>query len=51
MSRHLDLNLKYMVDMSEGSAKFDKKKKTLTIKVPVIGLTPDSQRVADEHYA
>ena len=48
---YLDLNLKYKVDKSEGNAKFDKKKKTLTIKVPVIGLTPDSQRVADEHYA
>jgi dynein assembly factor 2 len=32
----LDLNLPYHVDESEGSAKFDKQKRTLTITLPVI---------------
>ena len=31
-------------------SKFDKTKKTLTIKLPVIGLTEDGQRVADQHW-
>ena len=44
---YLDLNLKYKCDQENGSAKFDKTKKTLTIKLPIIGLTEDSQRVAD----
>ena len=39
---YLDLNLKYKCDPDSGSAKFDKTKKTLTIKLPVVGLTPDS---------
>ena len=39
---YLDLNLKYKCDPAQGSAKFDKTKKTLTIKLPVIGLTSDS---------
>jgi dynein assembly factor 2 len=47
---YLDLNLKYQVDKDAGNAKFDKKKKTLTIKLPIIGLTEDSQKVMDEHY-
>jgi hypothetical protein len=47
---YLDLNLKYKVDKDEGSAKFDKKKKTLTIRLPIIALTEDSQKVMDEHY-
>ena len=47
----MDLNLKYKVNQDEGNAKFDKTKKTLTIKLPVVGLTEDSQRVADKHYA
>lgn len=47
---YLDLNLKYIVDKDQGSAKFDKSKKTLTIRLPVTGLTPDSQRVAEQHY-
>ena len=48
---YLDLNLKYKCNTEQGSAKFDKTKKTLTIKLPVVGLTEDSQRVADQHYA
>ena len=44
---YLDLNLKYKCNTESGSAKFDKLKKTLTIKLPVIGRTEDSQRVAD----
>ena len=47
---YLDLNLKYKVDKDNGNAKFDKKAKTLTVKLPVIGLTEDSQKVLDEHY-
>jgi len=39
---YLDLNLKYKVDSDNGNAKFDKTKKTLTIKLPVVGLTEDS---------
>ena len=39
---YLDLNLKYKCDPDNGSAKFDKTKKTMTIKLPVIGLTEDS---------
>jgi len=47
---YLDLNLKYKVDKDAGSAKFDKKKKTLTIRLPIIALTEDSQKVMEEHY-
>lgn len=47
---YLDLNLKYKCDPDEGSAKFDKSKKTLTIKLPVIGLTNDSQAVMEANY-
>jgi len=47
---YLDLNLKYIVEKDEGSAKFDKSKKTLTICLPITGLTADSQRVAEQHY-
>lgn len=47
---YLDLNLKYKVNPDEGNAKFDKSKKTLTIKLPVVGLTKDSQKVIDDHY-
>ena len=47
---YLDLNLKYIVNKDECNAKFDKDKKTLTIRMPVTGLTSDSQRVAEEHY-
>jgi len=39
---YLDLNLKYKCDTENGSAKFDKIKKTLTIRMPIIGLTGDS---------
>jgi len=48
---YLDLNLKYKCDCNAGNAKFDKSKKTLTIRLPVIGLTEDSQKVADQDYA
>ena len=44
---YLDLNLKYKVNSEEGSAKFDKVRKTLTIRLPVIDYTEDSRRVAD----
>ena len=47
---YLDLNLKYKCDTENGSAKFDKTKKTLTIKLPVVGLTEGAQKVADQHY-
>jgi hypothetical protein len=47
---YLDLNLKYKCDPDAGSAKFDKSKKTLTIKLPVIGLTADSQAVLEANY-
>ena len=47
---YLDLNLKYKVDQDNGSAKFDKTKKTLTIKLPVVGSTNDSQKVLDDHF-
>jgi NACalpha-BTF3-like transcription factor len=47
---YLDVNLKYKVDKDSGNAKFDKKKKTLSIKLPVIGLNEDSQKVLDAHY-
>lgn len=46
---YLDLNLKYKVDKDKGKAKFDKTKKTLVVRVPVIGLTEDSQRVYEEN--
>lgn len=39
---YLDINLMYKVDKDAGSAKFDKSKKTLTVRVPVIGSTADS---------
>ena len=47
---YLDLNLKYKVDPDAGNAKYDKVKKTLTIKLPVVGLTVDSQKVLDANY-
>ena len=47
---YLDINLMYKVDKLNGSAKFDKSKKTLTIRVPVIGSTDESQKVLDMHY-
>lgn len=47
---YLDLNLKYKVDQDNGNAKFDKTKKTLTIKLPVVGSTDESQKVLDEHF-
>lgn len=48
---YLDINLMYRVDKTAGSAKFDKSKKTLTVRVPVVGSTADSQKVLDQHYA
>jgi len=47
---YLDLNLKYKCNQAKGHAKFDKSKKTLTIRVPVEGLTEDSQRAFDENF-
>jgi|LauGreDrversion4_2_1035121.scaffolds.fasta_scaffold113567_3 hypothetical protein len=47
---YLDLNLKYICNSSKGNAKFDKTKKTLTIRVPVTGLTEDSQRAFEENF-
>ena len=47
---YLDLDLKYKCDQEQGSAKFDKAKRELVIKLPVVGLTEESQRVVDEHY-
>lgn len=47
---YLDLNLKYKCDPDQGNAKFDKSKKTLTIRLPVVGLTEDSQAVLDANY-
>ena len=47
---YLDLNLKYKCDPDAGNAKFDKTKKTLTITLPVVGLTADSQAVLEENY-
>lgn len=46
---YLDLNLKYVCDSAKGTAKFDKTKKTLTIRVPITGLTEDSQKVFEEN--
>lgn len=48
---YLDLNLKYLCDQENGSAKFDRNKKTLTIRMPVLGQTEDSKRVSEQHYA
>jgi hypothetical protein len=39
---YLDLNLKYLCDPSKGSAKFDKSKKVMIIRMPILGLTADS---------
>lgn len=47
---YLDLNLKYLCDPNRGSAKFDKQKKTLTIRVPVVGMTEDTQKVLDKNF-
>lgn len=47
---YLDLDLKYKCDQEQGSAKFDKTKRELVIRLPVVGLTEDSQKVVDEHY-
>lgn len=47
---YLDINLMYKVDSNAGNAKFDKTKRTLTIRVPVVGSTDDSQKVLDQHF-
>ena len=47
---YLDLNLKYKCDANNGNAKFDKNKKTLTIRLPIIGLTEDSKQILEEQY-
>ena len=47
---YLDLNLKYKTDPDQGNAKFDKSTKKLVIRLPIVGLTEDSQKVMDDHY-
>ena len=47
---YLDLTLKYKVDAESGNAKFDKTKKVLIIKLPVIGMTEQSAAEAEKHY-
>ena len=47
---YLDINLMYKVDKQNGNAKFDKSKKTLTVRVPVVGSTDDSQKVLEKHF-
>jgi hypothetical protein len=47
---YLDLNLKFKCNADKGHAKHDKAKKTLTIRVPVTGMTEDSQRVYEQNY-
>lgn len=47
---YLDINLCYKVDKLNGTAKFDKSKKTLTVRVPVVGSTDDSQKVLEQHF-
>jgi hypothetical protein len=39
---YLDLNLKYKCNPGKGNAKFDKSRKSLTIRMPVLGFTEDS---------
>ena len=39
---YLDLNLRYKCDHGAGNAKFDKSKKTLTIKLPVLAMTEEA---------
>ena len=46
---YLDINLSYKVDKDKGSAKFDKTKKTLTIRCPVVGSTDQSEKILEEH--
>jgi len=46
---YLDLNLKYKCNAKQGTAKYDKQKKTLTVRIPVEGLTEDSQKVLEEN--
>lgn len=47
---YLDINLCYKVDKLNGNAKFDKNKKTLTVRVPVTGSTDDSAKVLEKHF-
>jgi hypothetical protein len=47
---YLDLNLRYKCDSNSGNAKFDKSRKTLTIKLPINGLTEEAQKTADADY-
>ena len=47
---YLDVNLKYKVNKDKGSAKFDKSKKSLVVRLPVVGLTEDSQKVLEKNY-
>lgn len=47
---YLDLALKYKCDPDQGSAKFDKTRKTLEIKLPVIGMTEESAAIMEANY-
>ena len=47
---YLDTNLYYQVDPAQGSAKFDKAKKAMVIKLPVIGMTEESKKRLEADY-
>jgi len=47
---YLDTPLYYQVDPAQGSAKFDKSKKAMVIKVPVTGMTEESKKRLEEDY-
>jgi len=47
---YLDLNLKYKCNQEAGKAKFEKHKKTLQIRLPVVGISDDSKKVIEENY-
>lgn len=47
---YLDTNLFYQVEPSQGSAKFDKSKKAMVIKVPVTGMTEESKKRLEADY-
>lgn len=47
---YLDLNLKYICDKDKGKAKFNNHKKELTIKLPVIGTTEESDKINNKNF-
>lgn len=47
---YLDTPLYYKVDPAQGSAKFDKSKKAMVIKVPVTGMTEESKKRLEADY-